>query len=207
MKAFHHLNSTNLTRLGNPSLCSAVQTLFVEKKVKTDLGEFSRILLLHGIYHEISQVKAYYKRPLSTWTPSAQTVGQSAAALDHSEKRWLSDVATFASWRNAALDCVDALHWGAEGMAALARAEHPTVLHLHLARTVLLVPHQEILTLAHAAAARSPKCQGLQVPTRDEAVEAEREVLKWAQRDEVSCLDKKPKRDASLRLGKHIVKS
>lgn len=147
------------------------------------------------MYQEISQVKAYFKRPLSTWIPSAQSL-PSQSSVDSSRddvrqgrKKWLADIPEFANWRNAALDCVDALHLEANGtIAALSGTEHPMVLHLHLARLVLLVPHQEILKLVLAVASCSSKCSGLQGPSSEEAVQAEWAVVQWAQRDEVSHL-------------------
>ncbi|KAH7136648.1 hypothetical protein EDB81DRAFT_802815 [Dactylonectria macrodidyma] len=174
----------------NPSLQPALRKLFLERQVKSDLGESSRIILLHGVYHEIELVKSYFQRPLSSWIPSAQQVprtslasgGHLQEAQEPSEK-WLNELPTFAAWRNAALDCVDVLHWAANGtIALLSGAEHPTVFHLHFSRVILLVPHREILALVlftvGSAATHS------RIPGREEARAAEQEILRWAQRDE-----------------------
>jgi hypothetical protein len=183
--------------LGNPSLASAVQSIFVEKSVKSDVGEFARILILHGVYQEIFQIKSYCSRPLSSWIPSAQQVppatrpGQgerhASTSQQASDRRWLPENSTFASWRNASLDCVDVLHWAANGtIALLSGAEHPTVLHLHMSRVVLLAPFSSIRTLALSVASLArPAVVGLEFPSKAQGLEAEKEVLRWAQRDEV----------------------
>lgn len=174
----------------NPSLQSAVRKLFLERKVKSDLGESSRILLLHGVYREIDQVKSYFQRPLSSWIPSAQQVPRTDLAsrghlreTELSSEKWLNELPTFAAWRNAALDCVDVLHWAANGtIALLSGAEHPTVFHLHFSRVILLVPHRDILTLVLFTVGSAADIS--KIPTREEAGAAEQEILRWAQRDE-----------------------
>ncbi|CAK7226817.1 hypothetical protein SEUCBS140593_006371 [Sporothrix eucalyptigena] len=185
----------------NPNLPSATQQLFVDKRIKLDLGEFSRILLLHGVYQEIWQVKRYFDRPLSNWMIS----GPDGPADDPADDRpdndssdrpsrhptvrqgGVLDGSTYSSWRNAACDCVDVLHWAANGMIAhLSGSEHPTVFHLHFARVVLLTPFDEIHTLArylasldgHQSDVLGPR------PTRSQGVTAERAIIAWAQQDE-----------------------
>ncbi|CAK7216375.1 hypothetical protein SCUCBS95973_002791 [Sporothrix curviconia] len=168
--------------------------LFVEKHIKPDLGEFSRIILLHGVYQEIWQVKRYFDRPLSNWVLSgpavpddrpAQSTAQSAAVPVSTAD---NPTSSYSSWRNAACDCVDVLHWGANGMIAqLSGSEHTTVFHLHFSRVVLLTPFDEIRTLArylaslggyHADSGLGP------LPTRSQGLAAERAVIEWAQQDE-----------------------
>ena len=184
-----------LTCLGNPSLSSAVPQIFQDKQVKPDLGEFSRTILLQGVCHEIFQITDYYKRQLSSWIPSAQLPHssnitdreQSNENTEANRSKWLTDVSIFSSWRNAALDCVDTLHWAANAtIALLFGAEHPTVMHLHLSRIVLLVPYDEIITLALSVGSSTSLKTGRNCrPTRQEAIAAEHEILQWVQRDEV----------------------
>lgn len=101
--------------------------------------------------------------------------------------RWLNETETFAAWRNAALDCVDVLHWWANGVIALQSGmEHPTVLHLHFSRIVLLVPVKEIMLLIASVSSR--ESGGTRQTPAAEVYEAEREVLRWAHRDEVGQL-------------------
>jgi hypothetical protein len=92
---------------------------------------------------------------------------------------------TDSNWRNAALDCVDTLHWAANGMiASLLGAEHPTVLHLHFSRVVLLVPREMLMTLAKYIEA--PEDAKKMASNQQKALQAEREISKWAQKDGVS---------------------
>ncbi|PGH17723.1 hypothetical protein AJ80_04731 [Polytolypa hystricis UAMH7299] len=173
----------------SPSLSEAVQAIFRDKKVSPDLGEFSRIILLHGVYQEISQVKRWLSRPLAAWVPSIQPLqdhdddnnASNQLAQEYNARSLLS------SWRNASLDCIDVLHWEANGtIARLAGAEHPTVFHLHFSRVVLLVPHEQIRILASSIAslAQDRRLQPMPLASRQETIDAEREVLEWAQQDE-----------------------
>lgn len=129
------------------SLNSALQRLYVEKTLLPVTGEFSRILLIHGLFRRLWEVESYLKHPLSQWTPTAQK--QSAEALAKSSPVWLPSIPTYSQWRNSACDCLDILHWSANASIGTASGiEHPTVLHLHFARVVLLTPHKQIVTLA-----------------------------------------------------------
>ncbi|CAG9940364.1 unnamed protein product [Clonostachys rosea f. rosea IK726] len=175
----------------NPALPHAVKSIFLRKKVKPDLGEFGRILLLHGVYHEIFQVKAYFQRPLSNWIPTAQqepSVSNLASSPSSSSElsgshQWLSETATFAAWRSAALDCVDELHWWANGVIAIqSGTEHPTVHHLHFSRVVLLVPVKEILVLLMSITKDAGDISHQTTPAN--VYMAEQEVIRWAHRDE-----------------------
>ena len=154
----------------------------------TELGQFSRVILLHGVYREIFQLKDCFTRPLGSWVPSIQQAAvddngspASPSVSDRGGKSLLN------SWRNAALDCVDVLHWAANGTIALqAGAEHPTVLHLHLSRTVLLAPFDIFQTLADSVVlfAQDSATRPLDDTGRQQVVAAERDILEWAQRDQ-----------------------
>lgn len=120
--------------------------------------------------------------------PDLRESARSAPTMaDQPSRKWLPEDPTFASWRNASLDCVDVLHWAANGkIAQLAGAEHPTVLHLHMSRVVLLSPYESIrkLALSIVSIAQATVLE-TSVPGGEAGREAEREVLQWAQRDEV----------------------
>ena len=59
-------------------------------------------------------------------------------------------------WRNSACDCLDVLHSRANAKIGEASGmEHPTVMHLHLARVVLLSPHKSLLRFAEHLAGRN----------------------------------------------------
>lgn len=180
-----------------PTLTSAISQIFQQKQVRAEIGEFGRILLLHGVYHELHRVRLYFQRPMSVWTPGSALPhhDQPATGADISEAvpgevgpdspPWLSETPVFAAWRNAALDCVDVLHWWANGIIALQSGiEHPTVFHLHFSRTVLLVPVQEIVLLVTSITNLECSYEH-QEASPNTLLEAEKEVIRWAHQDEV----------------------
>ncbi|KAL1893346.1 hypothetical protein Sste5346_006524 [Sporothrix stenoceras] len=193
----NHGQLVDMLRSANPNLPTATQQLFVEKFIKPDIGEFSRIILLHGVYQEIWQVKRYFDRPLSNWMvsapedpPSRHGASSASSSMDTASDRQLvtTEGPTYSSWRNAACDCVDVLHWAANGMIAqLSGSEHSTVFHLHFSRVVLLTPFEHIQTLARylASIGNSQYQPDLgSLPTRSQGLAAERAIIEWAQQDE-----------------------
>lgn len=180
-----------------PTITSAISQLFYQKQVKAEIGEFGRILLLHGVYHELHQVRLYFQRPMSMWTPGSARPRQDQAPtgagivevipgeVGPDSLPWLSETPHFAAWRNAALDCVDVLHWWANGIIALQSGiEHPTVFHLHFSRTVLLVPVQEIMLLVTSITNLTCSYEDQEAsPTA--LLRAEKEVIRWSHQDEV----------------------
>ncbi|KAE8165300.1 fungal-specific transcription factor domain-containing protein [Aspergillus tamarii] len=133
------------------SLYNAVLTLYIEKKLVTNIGEFGHILLVHALYHRMWEVGDYFRRPLSFWNPTAKKQPMEAAIPSGSV--WLPGIPSYSRWRNSACDCLDILHWAANSTIAKASGlEHPTVLHLHEARIILLVPFREIKTLVTSLA-------------------------------------------------------
>ncbi|KAK4626204.1 Transcription factor [Fulvia fulva] len=137
-----------------PTLSQALQELYVDKRLPRDRGEFARILIIHGLYHRLWEVGQYLSDPLSHWEPTARR--QSSSELLPQEPIWLPSVPTFMKWQNSACDCLDVLHWQANATIGQASGlEHPTVLHLHTARIVLLTPYTEIVRLARAMSARN----------------------------------------------------
>ena len=99
------------------------------------------------------EVEKYLSDPLSHWEPVA-----SRQTLDDvlPEEVWLPANKTFTKWQNSTCDALDVLHWQANSTMALANGfEHPTILHLHVARIVWLVPYTQIITLARKLVARN----------------------------------------------------
>lgn len=92
---------------------------------------------------------------------------------------WLPDISTYAKWRNSACDVLDILHWHANSVIGVASGmEHPTILHLHLARVVLLTPLSHIVRLARFRA-------GEAIPVSDaELASTQNYVRRWAQEDQ-----------------------
>lgn len=170
-----------------PSLSTAVMQIFTKKHMSTGLDQFSCILLLHGVYREIFQLKDCFARPLSGWVPSMQLVTNPTNGPKNESAPDTTWRSLLSSWRNASLDCVDVLHWAANGtIAQHAGVEHPTVLHLHLARTILLAPFEEIqlLSASIAASAQEADVENPKIPCVQATLDAERAVLNWAQRDQ-----------------------
>ncbi|CAI7567622.1 unnamed protein product [Penicillium manginii] len=136
---------------GNESLYDAVHILYIEKRLVSGIGEFSHILLIHALYQRMWEVGDYFRRPLSFWNPTAKK--QSCETAIPTGSVWLPGIPSYSKWRNSACDCLDILHWTANStIAKAAGLEHPTVLHLHTARLVLLAPFREIRSLATSLA-------------------------------------------------------
>ncbi|KAJ9131365.1 hypothetical protein NKR23_g11750 [Pleurostoma richardsiae] len=172
----------------NPSLALAVHKLFLERQMKADLGEYSNLLLLHGVYQEVFKVKDYFNRELSTWTPSVPELNDAGTSgLETGNASALGRRSTFESWRSAAMDCVDVLHWSANGVVAqLLGAEHATVLHLQFSRVVLWSPYEKVQEIAAylASLTERSELQDSGGASMEAAIQAESEVLQWAQMDE-----------------------
>ncbi|KAL5361467.1 hypothetical protein BJX96DRAFT_165918 [Aspergillus floccosus] len=156
-----------------------------------DLGEFSSVLVLHALLEETWSVQRYFQRPLSSWVPSSHRPAPAARpqSLDdtytvddeESPQRRALRIPLFSKWRDAACDCFDALHWEANSICAKnAGIEHPAVLHLHLARIIILVPYAQIRLLADYIAAHGT-CP-TSVP--DTVRVAEREIYAWLRHDQ-----------------------
>lgn len=136
-----------LTSTENDSLYDAVHILYIEKRLVPGIGEFSHILLIHALYHRMWEVGDYFRRPLSFWNPTAKKQPRDTAIPVGSV--WLPGIPSYSKWRNSACDCLDILHWTANSTVAKAAGlEHPTILHLHVARLILLAPFREIRSLA-----------------------------------------------------------
>jgi hypothetical protein len=143
-----------------PTLIDAMQELYVGKFVAKDRGEFARILTIHGLFHRMWEVERYYADPLSHWEPTASR--QSIASHVPRSPIWLPSIPAYTKWQNSACDALDVLHWQANAQIGQASGlEHPTVLHLHLARVILLTPYEDIVKLARAMAnGKSPNSEG-----------------------------------------------
>jgi hypothetical protein len=164
-----------LTFAQTPNLMSAVQSLHISKRLQSDLGEFSRILVIHGIFSRAWEVEAYFSQNLSSWTPTANRETLDASKLK--ESVWLPSIPLYRQWRSSACDCLDVLHWNANATIGNAAGnEHATVLHLHLARVILLTPFKEIQTLVEAIARTDGRPQ-------DSALHHEQVVRRWAMHD------------------------
>ncbi|KAK4064170.1 transcriptional regulator family: Fungal Specific TF [Trichoderma aggressivum f. europaeum] len=161
----------------NLSLHQVIQILYVEKRLQSSTGEFSRILCIHALFRRTWEVEAYFKQPLTLWSPSAEK--QAIESKQMSSPVWLPGILTYSRWRNSACDCLDVLHWHANSVIGAAGGmEHPTVLHLHLARVVLLTPFRHIVQLVLLMTGeREPE-------SAEQITETKTHIRRWAVEDQ-----------------------
>ncbi|KAI9737326.1 MAG: hypothetical protein M1834_009479 [Cirrosporium novae-zelandiae] len=161
----------------SPTLYEATESIYVEKKLQSTMGEFSRILLIHALFRRMWEVETYLRQPLSRWSPTAEK--QVKSPVSQSDSIWLPAIPLFAKWRNSTCDCLDILHWSANSViGATSGMEHPTVLHLHLARVILLTPFRQILNLALFTVGETSRSNELDV------LQDRLHVQRWATQDQ-----------------------
>ncbi|TIA07829.1 hypothetical protein D6C80_09567 [Aureobasidium pullulans] len=156
-----------------PDLLTALDTLYMSKIVPASFGEFSRVLLIYGLYRRLWEVESYYSQVLSHWRPGNQQ-GPGAGCLP-SRPIWPPSLVVFKQWQNLTCDSLDVLHWTANATIGEASGfEHTTVLHLHLARVTLLTPIREIANLARYLAGEKGS------KTESEITADRQAVQRWA---------------------------
>ncbi|RTE84487.1 hypothetical protein BHE90_000842 [Fusarium euwallaceae] len=125
----------------------SIEILYMEKRLPPHLGEFGYLLLIYAILRRTSEAMTQYQTRLSNWIPNARIEPRST--LQSVAETWPPALPIMSKWRNSACDCLDILHWNANGTAAKAGGlEHPTILHLHLSRLLLLTPIQHMQYVA-----------------------------------------------------------
>ncbi|KAG4437325.1 hypothetical protein IFR05_007177 [Cadophora sp. M221] len=168
-----------------PSLLTALELLYKKKTIDSNIGEFGRILLIHGLYHRTWEVARYHKDALSNWIPSAPGTRAPSPSVSDATTEWLPRNPIFSKWRNSACDCLDVLHWSANSQVAQrAGLEHPTILHLHLARLILLTPTATVQSLASLIVQNSKSGAALQDASQAQYHEDRSEVLRWFIQDQ-----------------------
>ncbi|KAH9880550.1 hypothetical protein IAQ61_000843 [Plenodomus lingam] len=129
-------------------LRDALEILYIEKKMPSNLGEFSVGLLIMAIYRNTKDLLARDRIRLYSWSPSALPQRRSGTPRS-SYQDWLPTTRLAMKWRNSACDCLDILHWPANTKVACRSGfEHHAILQLHLARLLILTPINHIQTLA-----------------------------------------------------------
>lgn len=160
------------------SLHSAVQRAYLEKQLQPSMGEFARILCVHALFRRTWDVETYYQKPLTAWTPTAEK--QDTDAINNSHPVWLPSIPSYSKWRNSACDVLDILHWHANSVIGAASGmEHPTVLHLHLARVILLTPFREIVKLASFLTGEASS-----LTKEDDVATLKTHIQRWALEDQ-----------------------
>jgi hypothetical protein len=157
--------------------------LYIEKRLQEDVSEFGNTILVYSILRRTRDTVLQSQSQLMSWTPNARAEKRTAEyASNPTEESWPPATSLLSKWRNSACDSLDVIHWRANSKAAAqAGWEHSTILHLHLARLLLLTPHAHIQTLASGSSAyRGPtNPAGMQ-----KYANARRHVLSWATHDQ-----------------------
>jgi len=169
-----------------PSLLSAIEALYKNKFVDSNLGDFGRTVLIHGLYRRTWEVASYHANTLSSWTPSAPGTGSNCRSDSEEPEDWLPGIATFAKWRNSACDCLDVLHWEANSkVAQMVGVENPLLLHLHLARLILLTPATTIQEFATDLIRHSKTTETLALGSlKPQLQKYRKEIVRWFLQDQ-----------------------
>ena len=129
-----------------PSLCEALEFMYAKKAIDPRLSDLSQILIINALFQRTWEVGTHIKQPLSEWVPTGKARG--FLNTPSKDSFWLPLYPLYANWRNSACDCLDVIHWqAASNVAKASGVEHDLMLHLHLARIILLTPFQEIQDL------------------------------------------------------------
>jgi hypothetical protein len=169
--------------IGPPSLCFALDMLYTEKILLPNLGELSRVILIHGMYRRVWEVGRYHNVSLSDWVPTALSEPPYRAMSENTITPPSKPVVS--RWINGSCDCLDVLHWSAQSTILQASGlEHPTILHLHLARLILLAPVADLQELAKAKLpqTRSHSESYLYSTMQEHALR--NSLLKWVEQDQ-----------------------
>ena len=132
-----------------PSLYKAFHCICLGNWIEPTMNDFSRILLIHALYSRTWGVPANFEASRNHWM--LMTSGQDPKALDRFQGRIRSSPEfSCMDWTIVACDCLDILHWHANTVTGTeSGVERPILLHLHLARIVLLTPLRAICDLAY----------------------------------------------------------
>ncbi|RSL97533.1 hypothetical protein CEP52_010874 [Fusarium oligoseptatum] len=96
----------------------SIEILYMEKRLPPHLGEFGYLLLICAILRRTSEAMTQYQTRLSNWIPNARIEPRST--LQSVAETWPPALPIMSKWRNSACDCLDILHWNANGTAAKA---------------------------------------------------------------------------------------
>lgn len=166
--------------LTNMTLQEALEVLYVEKKLPPHLGTFSTGLLISAICQNTKDILARDRIRLNSWTPTA--LPQQHLGLPSMYQEWLPRTQLASKWRNSACDCLDILHWPANGKTARNGGfENHIILQLHLARLLILAPVDSVQTFA--ASASSDECTSSGTNEALEINTARFKVMQWAIQD------------------------
>lgn len=122
-----------------PTLQSILQNLYSGQALERDIGDFTRIITTHALCRRVIDVRHHQEEFL--WK-----IDLGRGPGPHDERQNLeTNQSVYEVWRNSTLDCLDSLHWHAHEVTVQSWGLEPgQVLHLHMARLILLSPLQDI---------------------------------------------------------------
>jgi hypothetical protein len=162
------------------TLMNALELVYMEKRLPPHLGEFSNALLVNAIYRNTHSILLRERSPLNSWTPTAVVKHLVNDDPPSSQPFWFPTSTTTTKWRNSACDCLDVLHWPANSrIAERSGSEDHIILHLHLARLIILTPTEHIQKLASTTIMAENNSS-----STDSGIRSIRHgILQWAVRD------------------------
>jgi hypothetical protein len=176
------LSESGAEKFPTLTFLDAMETVYMEKRLPFGLSDFSISLLVNGIYRNTRKTMMREQNRLSLWTPSATAHPRADHEQLLTEQSWLPTTPMASKWRNSACDCLDVLHWPANSKAAQSSgSEHHTILHLHLARVIILTPTTHIQVLASATTLQNRNREDSEARSRFSS--ARNHVLQWVIRD------------------------
>lgn len=139
-----------------------METLYIDRRLPSQLSEFAICFIIHAIYKQTREIidqpathsLSWHHTPgepdissndktTTTATSSSAAAAAAVQTQHHPHHRHRqSTLSPYASrWRSSACDCLDILHWSANTKTAQAAGwEQPNVMTLHLSRLLLLTP-------------------------------------------------------------------
>ncbi|KAI1525638.1 Fungal-trans domain containing protein, partial [Pyrenophora tritici-repentis] len=166
--------------LTNMTLAEALEILYVEKRLPPHLGTFSTGLIISAICQNTKDILTRDRIRLNSWIPTALPQQHLGSPSVHQE--WLPKTQLASKWRNSACDCLDILHWPANGVTARNGGfENHIILQLHLARLLILVPVDYVQTFAAISVLDEHIVSGAN--QGQELATARFKVMQWAIQD------------------------
>jgi hypothetical protein len=175
------LASQGKLKFSELTLMKALELVYIEKRLPPHLGEFSNALLVNAIYRNTHSILLREQNPLNAWSPSA--VGRRLVDYEAppSQPFCFPTSPTSTKWRNSACDCLDVLHWPANSrIAERSGSEDHIIMHLHLARLIILTPAEHIQKLASLIISSH---QDFGTSGSNPRSTTRHEILEWAVRD------------------------
>lgn len=145
------------------TLHASLRSLYVDRRAPKG-SPVTDILLVYAVIAQTENIKQSVQQPFANWNPeppgeASSDEDDSRAVHEGSQNNednsmgqtatWLPANSRYTAWRNGACDALDLLHWSANAEVHNAKGhEAPRILHLHLARLLLLCPFREIIEFA-----------------------------------------------------------